>query len=278
MKVPKTFIPEKDLNDRVNDYLNNDKYSRKNNSSHRDPNLNQIIAILGVILRLEGKSSREIEQYFVKFSNNSEEDGCIYAFDFFKAAEPDLPKNVNDAMSVHFKNEYHNKVKVDIINSYLNDKLAIPNSVMDYINMVIGIDAQNLGPNNTWRYLDPKTKLPKTIKIDINYMQEVEKHLGLNKGHVESFRHTIREVYAEKISNDPYYDFMDHIGLVEAVTNVKLEAEMGKVRGLMSSLTDRSNEENKQVYNRVINNMINYHGYCEVCAKKTIEYFITRIL
>lgn len=278
MKLPKIFIPEKDLTGRVNEYLNNEEPLRKKDGLqdglHIDPNLNQMISVLGVILRLEGKSHRTIEQYLNKFLNKSEEDGCIYVKDFFNAAEADLPENINKTMSVHFKNEYNKKVKIEIAESYLNKKLAINDYVMDYVNMVIGIDSENLGPNNTWRYRDPKTGTPKTLTINQSYMDEVENRLNLkNTGHRESFREAIRKIYGMKISTDPYYNFMDNIELVNAVTDTEIAAEMNTTGIMIGSLTSASNEDHKQAYKRVITSMINNHGYCEVCAKKTIEHF-----
>jgi len=277
MKVPKTFVPEKDLTERVNDYLNKKESLRKKKGLHRDPNLNLVISTLGVILRLEGENHRTIEQYLNKFLNESEEEGCLYVVDFLKKAEPDLPKIVNDAMRVHLEGEYNSKATVDIVESYLNKKLVISECVMDYVNMIIGVDSGKLGPNNTWRYRDPKTGIPKTITIDNNYMWKVENKLCLtNATYAESFRQSIRKVYAMKISTDPYYNFMDNTQLVNAITSIQLEAEINKIGSLVSALTKNSNEENKQIYERTVNNMINHHGYCEVCAKKTLEYFMSK--
>jgi serine protein kinase len=275
MKIPNIFVPEKDLTGTINDYLDDNKDLEKNQNTHIDPNLNEMLACLSVMLRLEGKRGVNIEKIIQKGLKNSEDTRCIHIIDFLTTAENDFPEDVNSTISKHLKEIYAKKIKLNIVNSYFDEKLSIQNSVMDYITMVIGLDSGNLGPNNTWRYLDPKTKLPKTIKIDTNYMRKVEKHLGLNNTNTENFRQTMRKVYAMKISTNPYYDFMDHIGLVEAVTNVKLNSEVAKAGSLIGSLASRTNEENKQVYDRVIDNMIKHHNYCKVCAEKTLEYFCT---
>ncbi len=277
MKIPNIFVPEKDLTSMINDYLEDGMGLGKNQQVHIDPNLNYMLCTLGVILRLEGKSSREIEQDIQKFIQRSEEKRCVYIVDFFKTAELDLPVSVSSTILGHLKKEYAKKIKIDIANSYLDEKPIIQNGVMDYVNMIIGIGTENLGPNKVWKYLDPKTKLPKTITIDIDYILEVEKQLGLNTvTNTESFRQTIRKIYGMKLSNDPYYDFMDNLELVEAVTNVKLKSEVAKAGSLIEFLASTSNEENKRLYEKVTNNMIQHHGYCKVCAEKTLEYFCTQ--
>ncbi len=274
MKIPNIFVPEKDLTSIVNNYLKND-VNLENQHTHIDPNLNYMISILGVLLRLEGKRSQDTQRIIQKSLKHSEEKKCVYIIDFFKIAEVDLPEDVSNAILEHLKKEYTLKIKMDIVNSYLDDKPVIQNSVVDYVNMVIGIGDEHR-QGNLWMYKDPRTGLPKTIVIDLNYIRSVEEQLGLTKSaQKEEYRKAMLKIYATKIQNNPYYDFMDNLELVEAVTNVKLKSEVAQAGSLIGTLASRTDEENKQVYDRVINNMIKHHGYCNVCAEKTLEHFCT---
>ncbi len=49
---------------------------------------------------------------------------------------------------------------------------------MNYVNMIIGIDAENLGPDKMWKYRDPQTSELKALKIDERYIGSVEERLG----------------------------------------------------------------------------------------------------
>ena len=273
MKVPNIFIPEKDLTGTINKYLEGEENFGKNGYVHSDPNLNHIIASLAVLLRLEGRrglSPKEISKLVL----DSEEKNCMITLNFLSKIEYD--KNIDDNIFYSLKTSYAQKIEMDIVNSCVNEKSAIQNRVIDYVNMVIGVDAENLGPNNTWKYLDPKTKTPKTIKIDLNYMHKIENHLGLSGiDKRESFRQSIRKIYGTKLSTDPNYDFMDNLALVGAVTDVILKSELFMARSLISAI-NKTDDESKQSYRRVINNMINNHGYCRICAKKTLDYFCTQ--
>lgn len=274
MKIPNIFVPEKDLTSIVNNYLKND-VNLENQHTHIDPNLNYMISMLGVLLRLEGKRSQDTQRIIQKSLKHSEEKKCVHVIDFFKIAEVDLPEDVSNAIFEHLKKEYTRKIKMDIFSSYLDEKQVIQKGVMDYVNMVIGIGDEHR-QGNLWMYKDPKTGLPKTIVIALNYIRSVEEQLGLTKSaQKEEYRKAMLKVYATKIQNNPYYDFMDNLELVDTVMNVKLKSEAAQVGSLIGSLASRTNEENKQVYDRVIDNMIQHHNYCKVCAEKTLEYFCT---
>ena len=144
---------------------------------------------------------------------------------------------------------------------------------MTYVNMVIGTDAENLGPDKLWKYKDPQTGETRSIKIDTNYIDSVEKRLGLSSNERrESFRNTIRKIYGQKVSIDRNYDFMDNQELVKAVTDVRLESDVAGAGSLVGALANRTNEENLKIHNRMVDTMLRM-GYCLTCAPKTIEYF-----
>ena len=93
----------------------------------------------------------------------------------------------------------------------------------------------------------------------------------------ETFRTTIRKVYGQKILTEPNYDFMDNQPLVKAVTDVRLKSDIAGAGSLVGALANRTNEENQQLYDRMINTMLKKLGYCRTCAERTIEYFCTPV-
>jgi serine protein kinase len=92
----------------------------------------------------------------------------------------------------------------------------------------------------------------------------------------QSFRTTIIKIYGQRIVKDPNYNFMDNAELVKAVTDVRLKSDISGAGSLVGALSNRTNEENQRLYNRMIDTMINKLGYCKTCAEKTIEYFCTQ--
>lgn len=210
------------------------------------------------------------------------EGACLFAKDAFKALErvvldyvaeaTDRDKFMKDLKIA--KQLYREQVKTAIFNAYRDDPQAIIKDVMAYINMVIGIGADDLGPDNQWRYKDPQDGEWKSLKIDTRYIESVESRLGLHsKETKESFRTTMRKIYGQKISSDPNYNFMDNQKLVKAVTDVKLESDVAGAAGLVGALANRTNEENVKLHNRMVDTMLGKLGYCKTCAEKTVEYF-----
>jgi serine protein kinase len=165
----------------------------------------------------------------------------------------------------------------EMFNAYMDEPQAIKRDVMSYVNMIIGIDAENLGPDRMWKYKDPQTGQLKALKIDERFVQSVEERLGLKtEEQRESFRTSVRKIYGQKISVDPDYDFMDNIELVKAVTDVRLKSDIAGAGSLIGALANRTNEENQKLYDRMITTMLDKLGYCRTCAQKTMEYFCTR--
>ncbi len=217
--------------------------------------------------------------------SETQEGKCMYAGDIFPSIEKIILDYVHDpndrikyfedlktAKTIHRKN-----IMTEIFNAYMDEPNAIHKDVMNYVNMVIGIDAKNLGPDKMWTYQDPQTKKLVAIKIDETFINSVEERLGLkNNEQKQSFRTTITKIYGQKMITDSNYNFMDNNDLVKAVTDVRLKSDIAGAGSLVGALANRSNEENQRLYNRMLTTMTERLGYCQTCAQKTIEYFCTQ--
>ena len=218
-------------------------------------------------------------------SSETNEGRCMFAYDIFKALDRiildyvteanDRAKYLEDLKTA--KGLYRERIMTEMFNAYMDEPLAIRKDVMNYVNMIIGIDAENLGADKMWKYKDPQTGELKALKIDERYRNSVEERLGLNtEEHRESFRTSIRKIYGQKLSVDPDYDFMDNLELVKAVTDVRLKSDIAGAGSLIGALANRTNEENQKLYDRMVDTMLTKLGYCNTCAQKTIEYFCTQ--
>ena len=212
----------------------------------------------------------------------SNEGRCMFAKDVFKAIErvildyvseaTDRDKYMKDLKTA--KRLYKEQIKTSIFNAYRDDPDAIRKDVLTYVNMIIGMDAENLGPDKKWKYKDPQTGELKALRIDQTYIDSVERRLNLtHKEQKDSFRNTIRKIYGQKVSEDPNYTFMDNQELVKAVTNVRLESDVAGAGSLVGALANQTNEENVKIRDRMIVTMRDKLGYCSTCAIKTIEYY-----
>jgi serine protein kinase len=218
-------------------------------------------------------------------TSETNEGQCMFAEDIFKALERvtlDYVAEANDRAKYFedikvARGLYRERIMTEMFNAYMDEPHAIKKDIMNYVNMIIGIDAENLGPDKMWKYKDPQTRQLKALKIDERYVQSVEERMGLKTNEQrESFRTSIRKIYGQKISVDSTYDFMDNIELVKAVTDVRLKSDIAGAGSLIGALANRTNEENQKLYERIIDTMLNKLGYCRTCAQKTIEYFCTR--
>jgi len=218
-------------------------------------------------------------------TSETNEGQCMFAEDIFKTLEKVILDYTTEAADrVKYtedlkvaKGLYRERIMTEMFNAYMDEPHAIKRDVMNYVNMIIGIDAENLGPDKMWKYKDPQTGQLKALKIDERFVQSVEERLGLKtEEQQESFRTSLRKIYGQKISVDPEYDFMDNIELVKAVTDVRLKSDIAGAGSLIGALANRTNEENQKLYDRMIATMIDKLGYCGTCAQKTIEYFCTR--
>ncbi len=216
---------------------------------------------------------------------DTNEGQCMFAYDIYVAVERiildyvtdnnDRAKFLDDLKLA--KGLYRERIMTEMFNAYMDEPQAIRKDVMNYVNMIIGIDAENLGPDKMWKYRDPQTGELKALKVDQRFIQSVEERLGLKtEEQRETFRTSIRKIYGQKISVDSGYDFMDNLELVKAVTDVRLKSDIAGAGSLVGALANRTNEENQKLYDRMIDTMLNQLGYCRTCAQKTIEYFCTQ--
>jgi serine protein kinase len=218
-------------------------------------------------------------------SSETNEGQCMFAYDIFKAIERVILDYVTDANDRAkyiedlkiAKGLYRERIMTEMFNAYMDEPLAIRKDVMNYVNMIIGIDAENLGADKMWKYKDPQTGELRALKIDERFINSVEDRLGLKtEEQRETFRTSIRKIYGQKISVVPDYDFMDNLELVKAVTDVRLKSDIAGAGSLIGALANRTNEENQKLYDRMVDTMLNKLGYCKTCAQKTIEYFCTQ--
>ncbi|MBT8342600.1 MAG: serine protein kinase PrkA [Desulfatitalea sp.] len=218
-------------------------------------------------------------------SSETNEGQCMFAYDIFLAIERiildyvteanDRAKYLEDLKTA--KGLYRERIMTEMFNAYMDEPLAIRKDVMNYVNMIIGIDAENLGPDKMWKYKDPQTGELRALKIDERFIKSVEERLGLKtEEQRETFRTSIRKIYGQKISVDSNYDFMDNLELVKAVTDVRLKSDIAGAGSLIGALANRTNEENQKLYDRMVSTMLEKLGYCRTCAQKTIEYFCTQ--
>ncbi len=207
---------------------------------------------------------------------------CRFAKDIFEALERvslDYVSEANDRDKYkkdlkEAKKLYRERVKTAIFNAYREDPEAIRKDVLGYINMIIGMEDEHLGPDKNWGYKDPQTGERKAIKIDEKYINSVENRMGLTSNErKEASRDTLRKIYGRKAQTDPNYDFMDNQDLVKAVVDVKLESDVAGASSLVGALSNQTNEENVKLKSRLIKAMLEKLGYCNTCAEKTIEYY-----
>jgi serine protein kinase len=218
-------------------------------------------------------------------SSETNEGRCMFSYDIYRSIERVILDYVTDANDrakyledlKTAKGLYRERIMTEMFNAYMDEPFAIRKDVMNYVNMIIGIDAENLGPDKMWKYKDPQTGELKALKVDERYIKSVEERLELKtEEQRENFRTSIRKIYGQKISIDPNYDFMDNLELVKAITDVRLKSDIAGAGSLIGALANRTNEENQKLYDRMIDTMLTKLNYCKTCAQKTIEYFCTQ--
>lgn len=250
------------------------------NDLNNDPDITKRFGQKGLGHRNLGRSIQILLE-----RSETQEGKCMYAGDVFKAIETviiDYIQDVNDR--VKYLNDlkiarelYRKNVMTAIFNAYMNEPNAVEKDVLNYVNMIIGIDAKSLGSDKIWTYRDPQSGKLVPLKIDESFIDSVEDRLGLKtKEQKQSYRTTIAKIYGQKVLKDPNYDFMDNNDLVKAVTDVRLKSDVAGAGSLVGALSNRTNEDNQKLYNRMIETMTTKLNYCSTCAQKTIEYFCTQ--
>ena len=218
-------------------------------------------------------------------SSETNEGQCMFALDIFNTLERTVLDYVQEPSDrAKFMEDlkiarglYRERIMTEMFNAYMDEPLAIKKDVLNYVNMIIGVDAEQLGPDMMWKYKDPQTGELKALKIDERYIKNVEERLGLKTEEQRaSFRNTIRKIYGQKLSVEANYDFMDNLELVKAITDVRLKSDIAGAGSLIGALANRTNEENQKLYDRMIYTMNEKLGYCKTCAQKTIEYFCSQ--
>jgi serine protein kinase len=98
-------------------------------------------------------------------TSETNEGKCMYAEDIFKTSERivlDYVPETNDRAKYLedlkiARGLYRERITTEMFNAYMDEPDAIRKDVMNYVNMIIGIDAENLGPDKMWKYKDPQT-------------------------------------------------------------------------------------------------------------------------
>lgn len=247
---------------------------------NKDPNILNRFGQRGLGHRDLGRA----HQFHIE-SSKTNEGKCLVAGDVFPCIERVILDYVLDASerSKYLedlewgKKIYDEHIKTCLYNAYRDDPEAIKKDVRNYIDMILGKDAKNVGTDRIWRYKDPQTGKMVSIQIDERFINSVEERLGLKTDEQkESFRTSILKIFGQKLTVDPNYDFMDNHDLVKAVTEVRMESDIAGAASLVGALANRTNKENRLLYDRIINTMVNKMGYCITCAEKTIELTITK--
>jgi serine protein kinase len=248
---------------------------------NQDPNIINRFGQKGLGQRNLGRTIQLLVE-----SSETNEGQCMFAYDVFKAMERiilDYVTEANDRVKYLedlkiAKGLYREVVMTEMFNAYMDEPQAIRKDVMNYVNMIIGIDAEILGPDRMWKYRDPQSGDLRALKIDERYINSVEERLGLKtREQRETFRTSIRKIYGQKATMNPGYDFMDNLELVKAVTDVRLKSDIAGAGSLIGALANRTNEENQKLYDRMVDTMLGKLNYCPTCAQKTIEYFCTQV-
>lgn len=247
---------------------------------NQDPDITKRFGQKGIGQRNLGRTMQVLAE-----SSETNEGRCMVAHDMFRALERVILDYVADAADrAKYLDDlkiarglYRERIMTEMFNAYMDEPFAVRRDVMNYVNMIIGVDAENLGADKLWKYKDPQTGQLKALKIDERYVRNIEERLGLKTDEQrETFRTSIRKIYGQKISIEPSYDFMDNLELVKAVTDVRLKSDIAGAGSLIGALANRTNEENQKLYDRMIDTMLKKLGYCRTCAQKTIEYFCTQ--
>ena len=163
---------------------------------NQDPDITKRFGQKGMGQRNLGRAAQLLVE-----SSETNEGRCMFAYDIFHAFERIVLDYVSDANNrAKFledlkiaKGLYRERIMTEMFNAYMDEPLAIRKDVMNYVNMIIGIDAENLGPDKMWKYKDPQTGELKALKIDEKYINSVEERLGLKTAEQrENFRTSIR--------------------------------------------------------------------------------------
>src|SRR6185369_16503246 len=165
----------------------------------QDPDITKRFGQKGLGHRSLGKGLQLLAE-----SSETNEGRCMFAYDVFKTMERvtlDYVVETNDRAKFLEdlkigRSLYRERIMTEMFNAYMDEPYAIRKDVMNYVNMLISIDAENLGPDRMWKYKDPQSGTLKALKIDERYVKSVEERIGLKtEEQRDSFRTTIRKIY-----------------------------------------------------------------------------------
>ena len=125
--------------------------------------------------------------------SDTQDGECMFAYNVFRSLdqvvldyiqEPELRSKYLEDIKIG-KTLYRERIRTAMFDAYMNEPKAIKKEVMNYVNMIVAIDSQEIGTDNMWRYTDPATGKAKAIKIDETYIKSVEERLGLKTNETE---------------------------------------------------------------------------------------------
>ena len=123
------------------------------NDLNTDPDITKRFGQKGLGHRNLGRSIQILLE-----RSETQEGRCMYAGDIFRALESVILDYVHDSADREkylkdlkiAKGLYRKQVMTTIFNAYMDEPDAIEKDVLNYVNMIIGVDAKNLGPDKIW--------------------------------------------------------------------------------------------------------------------------------
>ena len=251
------------------------------NELEQDVDISKWFGQKGMGYRAQGRSLQGLKEMI-----ETNEGKCTFAKDFFKACEKEILIQYEDTGErdkyrddlKRARKLYRQRIRRAMYDAYMDDPRALENSVMNYINMIMGLESHHLNKQEKeWSFLDPQTKELRKIRVDTKFVEAVEGRMGLKTDEARnSHRSELIKLYAQKQLTDPSYNFMDNEKLKGAVADVVLETDIEGQGSLVGVLANQTNEKNKEMRSRIIKSMTDKLGYCETCAIKTIEYYCSK--
>jgi len=244
----------------------------------RDINISNRFGQSGIGQRDLGRVVQQLSQ-----TDESNRTKCIFALDAFKFLEKVIRDSVADKKQLEnymeaimvAKKLYRDRLQVAIYNAYRDQTDAVRHDVMRYVNSIIALGSDDLGADDIWRIRNIDTGELEPFKIDRSFVNAVDENLNVKtEEQRKTFHDRISKTYASRVtSQEKEYDFMDNERLVKAVVEVTTNSDVAGASNLIGALANRINKENQALYDRMLKTMINDLGFCETCARKSLEYY-----
>ncbi|ONI46322.1 serine protein kinase [Candidatus Epulonipiscioides gigas] len=185
--------------------------------------------------------------------------GCITPIHFFKVLSNEIKKlllpsetkkQYIDFLETYIKKDYYALLEEDITKAFICEYNKQAQTIFDiYIDM-----AEN--------FLNNK-------EINEQFMREIEEEIDISKSAIKGFRQDVVSFVRTKISLGEIIPYSCHLPLKKAIEK-KLMNSLKELTRIIKE-DNIKNFEEKQKYNEIINKLIK-DGYCEICAKETLEY------